>query len=196
MDKIKVMEKEASDEDLVKLAQQGDMDAYNLLLSRYYSKIEQIITLHVQDRTNVNDLTQEVLIKVYRYLDYFKEKSQFSTWLYRITKNTIKNYYREANMRMGLQSEFVENCYPSFQLSPEYILINLEFSEQLDSALATLSKELRQCYGMLILEGQTYEDIAKKLHCPIGTVRSRIFRARKLLMARNFFKIRYDSKNL
>ena len=178
------MNKEASysDEDLVNLAQQGDMEAYNLLLSRYNNKIQQIIYLHIQDRASVNDLAQEVLIKVYRYLHYFKEKSQFSTWLYRITKNTIKNYYRSTKLRVDLEAEYADNYCPDGQLSPEYVLINLEISELLDSAIATLSADLRQCYGMHIFDGQTYEDIAKKLDCPIGTVRSRIFRARKLLI--------------
>ncbi|WP_454782412.1 sigma-70 family RNA polymerase sigma factor [Legionella sp. WA2022007384] len=171
-----------SDEDLINLARQGDMEAYNLLLSRYNNKIQQIIHLHIQDRANVSDLAQEVLIKVYRYLHYFKEKSQFSTWLYRITQNTIKNHYRAANLRMDLEAEFADNYYPAVELSPEYLLINIEFGEQLELILSTLSEELRLCYGMYILDGQSYEDIAKKMDCPIGTVRSRIFRARKLIM--------------
>ncbi|KTC93299.1 sigma-70 family RNA polymerase sigma factor [Legionella cincinnatiensis] len=171
-----------SDEDLVNLAQQGDKDAYNLLLSRYNNKIQQIINLHIQDRANVNDLVQEVLIKVYRYLQHFNEKSQFSTWLYRITKNTIKNHYRAANLRMDLEAEYADNYVPSAQLSPEYLLINIEFGEQLELAISTLSEELRICYGMHIIDGRSYEDIAKKMDCPVGTVRSRIFRARKLLM--------------
>jgi RNA polymerase sigma-70 factor, ECF subfamily len=172
-----------SDEDLVNLAQHGDEEAYNLLLSRYNNKIQQIICSRIQDRANVSDLAQEVLIKVYRYLHYFKEKSQFSTWLYRITQNTIKNHYRSANLRMDLEAEYADNYSSATQLSPEYLLINLEFGEQLELAVSTLSDELRQCYGMHIIDGQSYEDIAKKMHCPIGTVRSRIFRARKLLMA-------------
>lgn len=171
-----------SDEDLVILAQHGNKDAYNLLLSRYNDKIQQIINLHIQDRANVSDLAQEVLIKVYRYLQYFKERSQFSTWLYRITQNTIKNHYRTANLRMDLEAEYADNYSPSTQLSPEYLLINIEFGEQLELAISMLSEELRLCYGMHILDGQSYEDIAKKMDCPVGTVRSRIFRARKLLM--------------
>lgn len=171
-----------SDEDLVILAQQGNKEAYNLLLSRYNNKIQQIINLHIQDRANVSDLAQEVLIKVYRYLQYFNEKSQFSTWLYRITQNTIKNHYRAANLRMDLEAEYADNYAPSVELSPEYLLINSEFGEQLELAISTLSDELRMCYGMHILDGRSYEDIAKKMDCPVGTVRSRIFRARKLLM--------------
>lgn len=172
-----------SDEDLINLARHGDMEAYNLLLSRYHTKIQQIIHLHIQDRANASDLAQEVLIKVYRYLHYFKDKSQFSTWLYRITQNTIKNYFRSANMRMDLEAEYADNYSPSVQLSPEYLLINIEFGERLEAVLSKLSEELRLCYGMHILDGQSYEYIAKKMDCPIGTVRSRIFRARKLVMA-------------
>jgi RNA polymerase sigma-70 factor, ECF subfamily len=157
-----------SDEDLVNLAQQGNRDAYNLLFN---------------DQASVNDLAQEVLLKVYRYLHYFKEKSQFSTWLYRITHNTIKNHYRSASTRTGLESELVDNQELLSHQSPEYVLISIEFGEQLELAISMLADELRVCYGMHIFDGQTYEDIAKKMNCPIGTVRSRIFRARKLLMA-------------
>lgn len=171
-----------SDEDLVVFAQQGDKEAYNLLLSRYNKKIVKIIDFQIQDRANVGDLAQEVLIKVYRHLHYFKEKSRFSTWLYRITQNTIKNHYRSISLRMDLETEYADNYYPSAQLSPEYLASNIEFGEQLELAIATLSDELRICYGMHVVDGTSYEDIAKKMDCPVGTVRSRIFRARKLLM--------------
>lgn len=172
-----------SDQTLVNLAQQGSMEAYNLLLARYNNKIQKIIYFHIHDTENVNDLAQEVLLKVYRYLHYFKENSQFSTWLYRITQNTIKNYYRELSTRADLEAEFAEDERGSTYQSPEHVLINIEFSEQLELALSMLSDELRACYGMHIFDGRTYEDIAKKMECPIGTVRSRIFRAKKLLMA-------------
>ncbi|WP_040535787.1 sigma-70 family RNA polymerase sigma factor [Legionella drancourtii] len=172
-----------SDEDLVNLAQQGNRNAYNLLLARYNNKIQQIIYFHINDQAYVNDLVQEVLLKVYRYLHYFKEKSQFSTWLYRITHNTIKNHYRSMSIRMGREVDFVDTQEHSTHQSPEYVLISIEFGEQLELAISRLSDDLRICYGMHIFDGQTYENIAKKMDCPIGTVRSRIFRARKLLMA-------------
>lgn len=171
-----------SDEDLVNLAQRGDVDAYNLLFARYNDKIQQIIYFHISDQANVHDIAQEVQLKVYRYLHSFKEQSQFSTWLYRITHNTIKNHYRTVNQRLSLETEFAESQHHSVHQSPENTLINIEFDEQLELALSLLSNELRQCYGMHTFDGQTYEAIAKKMHCPIGTVRSRIFRARKLLM--------------
>ncbi|WP_058534991.1 sigma-70 family RNA polymerase sigma factor [Legionella saoudiensis] len=173
-----------SDEELVNLARQGNKEAYNLLFTRYHNKVQQIIYFHLNDQSHVNDIAQEVLIKVFRYLRYFKEQSQFSTWLYRITKNTIKNHYRSASIRTDLETVFEENQTHSMtHQSPEYALIIIEFSEQLELAISMLSEELRACYGMHIFDGQTYEDIAKKMDCPIGTVRSRIFRARKLLMA-------------
>lgn len=171
-----------SDEDLVNLAQQGDKEAYNLLFARYTNKIQQIIYFHINDRTYVNDLTQEVLLKVYRYLHYFKEKSQFSTWLYRITHNTIKNYYRSLSTRSDLEIELEDNQEYLAHQSPEYTLILIEFGEQLELAVSLLSDDLRLCYGMYLFDGQSYEAIAEKMACPIGTVRSRIFRARKLLM--------------
>lgn len=172
-----------SDEDLVDLAQRGSKDAYNLLFARYNNKIQQIIYFHINDQSHVNDITQEVLIKVYRYLHYFKEKSQFSTWLYRITQNTIKNHYRSVSLRLDSESKFADDQDYFTHQSPEYVLINIEFGEQIELAISMLSEELRVCYGMHIFDGQTYKDIAKKMDCPVGTVRSRIFRARKLLMA-------------
>lgn len=172
-----------SDEQLVGLAQEGNINAYNMLLGRYHHKIQQVIYFYINDRANVNDLAQEVLFKVYRYLDYFKEESLFSTWLYKITQNTIKNYFRTVSLRLDSEAQFASEQYSSLGNSPEYLLINMEFGEQIEAAISRLSEELRICYGMHILEGQTYEDIAKKMHCPIGTVRSRIFRARKLLIS-------------
>ncbi|BCA95500.1 RNA polymerase sigma factor [Legionella antarctica] len=171
-----------SDEQLVRLAQKGNINAYNMLLGRYDHKIQHIIYFYTNDRSTVNDLAQEVLFKVYRYLDYFKEESTFSTWLYKITQNTVKNHFRTVSQRLDSEAQFVNEQYSVLNSSPEHLLINMEFGKQIESAISRLSEELRICYGMHILQGFTYEDIAKKMHCPIGTVRSRIFRARKLLI--------------
>lgn len=172
-----------SDEQLIGLAQKGDAHAYNQLLSRYRDIIRHIIYFHINNQANVNDLTQEVLLKVYRYLPTFKDESKFSTWLYRITQNTVKNYYRTLDQQLESESQFAGDHYQSSGYSPEYMLITMEFNEKIESAISKLSQELRTCYGMHTFEGQTYEDIAKKMKCPIGTVRSRIFRARKLLIS-------------
>ncbi|MBL7478833.1 sigma-70 family RNA polymerase sigma factor [Legionella bononiensis] len=170
-----------TDEYLVELARDGNSVAYNKLLERYDHKVQRIIYFYINDQAYAKDLTQEVLLKVYRNLHFFKEKSQFSTWLYKITQNTIKNYYRSISLRLESEAHFVDEQYSSFYNSPEHQLINMEFTDQIESAISRLSEELRLCYGMHIFEGRTYENIAQELHCPIGTVRSRIYRARKLV---------------
>lgn len=171
-----------SDEHLVKLAQNGNTKAYNELFKRYHPKIQQMIYFYIHDRASVNDLEQEVLLKVFRHLHYFKEESQFSTWLYRIIQNTIKNHLRTMSLRLDSEAQFAKEQYSTTYRSPESQLMNRELGEQVESAISRLSEDLRLCYGMHIFEGKTYEDIAKKMHCPIGTVRSRIFRARKLMI--------------
>ncbi|TAL63465.1 MAG: sigma-70 family RNA polymerase sigma factor, partial [Legionella sp.] len=166
-----------TDEQLVQIAQNGDDDACNELLKRYTSKIQQIIYFGILDQGHVNDLTQEVLLKIYRHLPSFKANSQFSTWMYRITQNTIKNHFRTNNLRSESESQFVAEQRESSNLyeSPEHLLVILEFNKQVERAIDKLSNDLRACYGLHTFEGRTYEDIAKQMNCPIGTVRSRIF---------------------
>ncbi len=170
-----------TDEYLVELARNGNALAYNTLLERYNHKVQQIICFYINDPSNAKDLAQEVLLKVYRYLDRFKEESQFSTWLYKITQNTIKNYYRSRTMQLDSEAHYVDEQYSIYYHSPEHQLMNMEFNKQIEHAISQLSEELRLCYGLHVFEGHKYEEIAKKLDCPIGTVRSRIYRARKLL---------------
>jgi RNA polymerase sigma-70 factor (ECF subfamily) len=167
---------------LIRLAQDGDLNAYNRLLSKYHNKIRQIVIFYVGDDANTNDLVQEVLIKVYRYLNDFKEESEFSTWLYRITQNTVKNYFRSTSLRLDIETRFLNESSLEAYSSPEYQLINSELECLVSSAISQLSEDLRLCYGMHLFEGKTYEDIAHRMSCPIGTVRSRISRARKLVM--------------
>lgn len=170
-----------TDEYLVELARNGNELAWNSLLARYDHKIHQIINFHINDIQNAKDLAQEVLLKVYRYLRYFKDESQFSTWLYKITQNTIKNYYRTRSLQIDSEAQYAEEQYSIYYSSPEHQLINMEFNKQIENAIDRLSEDLRLCYGLHVFEGNRYEDIAKKLDCPIGTVRSRIHRARKLV---------------
>ena len=120
-------------------------------LERYHNKIQQIIYFYIQDRANVNDLTQEVLLKVYRYLDYFKEESLFSTWLYKITQNTVKNYFRSINLRLDSEAQFVNDQYSSLGDSPEHILMNMEFGKQIEYAISRLSDELRNVTACIFL---------------------------------------------
>ncbi|MCL5271900.1 MAG: sigma-70 family RNA polymerase sigma factor [Gammaproteobacteria bacterium] len=170
-----------SDKYLIELARNGNELAYNRLLERYNHKVQKIIAFYVNDRSYAKDLAQEVLLKVYRYLRYFKEESQFSTWLNKIIQNTIKNYYRSKTLQIDSEAHFVAEQNLTYNNSPEHQLINTEFSIQIENAISRLSEELKLCYGLHVFEGQRYEDIAKKLDCPIGTVRSRIYRARKLV---------------
>ncbi|HAU0842485.1 TPA: sigma-70 family RNA polymerase sigma factor [Legionella pneumophila] len=176
------IETSLSDESLIELAQKGNGLAFDKLFERYQGKIRQMIYFYTHDWTNVNDLTQEVLIKVFRHLPYFNERSQFSTWLYKITQNTIKNYFRTNNLYADSEMQYMDEQFSTPHNSPESDIIGLEFEKQIEAAMSCLSEELRLCYGLHIFDGQTYQDIAKEMHCPIGTVRSRIFRARKQLM--------------
>ncbi|RUR15889.1 sigma-70 family RNA polymerase sigma factor [Legionella sp. km535] len=170
-----------TDEYLVELARDGNSVAYNQLLERYDHKVQRVIYFYINDQAYAKDLAQEVLLKVYRNLHFFKDKSQFSTWLYKITQNTIKNYYRSASLRLDSEAHFVDEQYSSFYNSPEHQLMTTEITDQIESAVSQLSEDLRLCYGMHVFEGCTYEHIAQELNCPIGTVRSRIHRARKLV---------------
>lgn len=172
-----------SDEYWVHLAKEGNTNAYTELFNRYHTKIYQIISYYINDNANAFDLTQEVLLKVYRYLPYFNQNSLFSTWVFRITQNTLKNYYRSCDSRLDSECEFANNCTADRSDSPENLLISMEFYEQMQLAFLNLTEELRTSFGMHILEGHTYEHIAETMSCPIGTIRSRIFRARKLLLA-------------
>ena len=176
-----MMKRECTDNYLIKLAKKGNQQAYNDLLERYTHKIKQIIFFYVNEQANVNDLVQEVMLKVFCHLNYFKEESQFSTWLYRIIQNTVKNHFRTITQRVDFEAQLTTEQGSAFYYSPEHQLLNLEFYEQIDNAISRLSKDLRECYGLHI-EGQTYEDIAREMDCPVGTVRSRIFRARKLMI--------------
>lgn len=172
----------SSDVNLVRLAQDGDLQAYNSLLSRHHQKIKQMIYFYINDHAYVNDLVQEVLLKIFRHLPEFKNDCDFSTWIYRIVQNTIKNYFRALSLRQDSEAKFANEQSFSVCASPESQLMNMELGDLVESAVGSLSEELRLCYGMHIFEGQTYETIAQRMHCPIGTVRSRIFRARKLVM--------------
>ena len=171
-----------SDGCLVRLAQDGDAAAYNSLLQRYDHKIRQIIYFNVSDQANVSDITQEVFLKIVRHLSDFKEESKFSTWLYRIIQNTIKNYFRALSLRIDSEAEFAKEQFVALGASPEKLIMDAEFGALVEAALAQLSEELRLCYGLHIFEGHTYDAIAQRMHCPIGTVRSRIFRARKMVL--------------
>ncbi|KTD75026.1 sigma-70 family RNA polymerase sigma factor [Legionella waltersii] len=168
-----------SEEQLIGLAQQGDIEAFNQLFQKYNDKIKQIVYFYTSDWTNVNDLAQEVMIKIFKSLSSFNEHSKFSTWVYKIAQNTIKNYYRSCVFRSESEQKFIIQMQNNQPNSPESNIIGLEMNSLLKKALADLPQDLRVCYGLHLLDGKTYEYIARRMNCPIGTVRSRISRAKK-----------------
>ena len=125
-----------SDGCLVRLAQDGDASACNGILQRYDHKIRQIIYFNVSDHANVSDLTQEVFLKIFRHLSDFKEESEFSTWLYRIVQNTIKNYFRALSLRADSEAEFAKEQSLTLCASPEKQIMDAEFGALVESASA------------------------------------------------------------
>lgn len=163
---------------LIDSALNGESKAMNHLISRYQAKIFGQIKSQISDYSLAHDLTQEVSIKIFCNLSGFKQQSNFTTWLYRVTQNTIKNHFRtiqlESNNLFSLSGE--ENN------SPEAHLMGLQLAEQVEKLFTTMSNELQYCFNLYAVKGLSYEDIAKQLDCPLGTVRSRIHRVRNLLL--------------
>ncbi len=167
---------------LIELALNGNQQAYNQLITRYYRKIRLLIYNYVSEQATTHDLTQDVFFKVYQYLDHFKQDCQFSTWVYRITLNTIKNHFRNLAVRSECALDDIEQL-PVDIINPESLIIGMELGQQVELAYDNLPMELQDCYCMYQFDGLSYLAISLQLECPIGTVRSRIFRARQLLRA-------------
>lgn len=183
----------SSDLDLVRRTQQGDCEAFNLLVKKYQPKVRRLIGRFIADSAEVEDLSQESFIKAYRAIGQFQGKSAFYTWLYKIAANTAKNHLitrrkkRHGTIDLPLESEVFESEHPTAFVadyqSPEALLISQEIAQSVQKALNRLSDELRTAIELREFEGLAYEDIAKKMNVPIGTVRSRIFRAREAIAA-------------
>jgi len=180
------------DQQLVERAQRGDKRAFELLVSKYQRKLSRLLSRFIRDSTEVEDVTQEAFIKAYRALPTFRGDSAFYTWLYRIGINTAKNYLvamrRRAPTTTDIDSEEAEGFEDGDQLrdlnTPENELASRQIAETVNQALAELPEELRTAIALREIEGLSYEDIANVMNCPIGTVRSRIFRARESIAAR------------
>lgn len=168
------------DNQLIDFAVRGNQQAYSILTERHYRKIRLLIYLYVHESNIANDLTQDVFIRVYQYLPLFKKQCEFTTWLYRVALNTVKNYFRLVQKRQECVLDENEVIHDE-SYSPETISIGLELIQQIQYAFSKLPEGLRECYFLHAMDGKSYEEISKKLDCPLGTVRSRIFRARKLL---------------
>ncbi len=177
------------DRQLVTRAQQGDKQAFNLLVVKYQRKLARLLSRFIRDPAEVEDVTQEAFIKAYRALPAFRGDSAFYTWLYRIGINTAKNYLmamgRRAPTSTEVEAEEAEGFEEGEHLrdinTPESVLLSNEIAQTVNSTIEKLPEELRRAIQMREIEGMSYEDIAQAMDCPIGTVRSRIFRAREAI---------------
>jgi RNA polymerase sigma-70 factor, ECF subfamily len=180
------------DQQLVERAQRGEKQAFELLVSKYQRKLARLLSRFIRDSTEVEDVTQEAFIKAYRALPTFRGDSAFYTWLYRIGINTAKNYLvamgRRAPTTTDIDSEEAEGFENGDQLrdlnTPENEMMSRQVAETVNQTLSELPEELRTAITLREIEGLSYEDIANIMNCPIGTVRSRIFRAREAIAAK------------
>ena len=177
------------DQLLVDRAQHGDKKAFELLVVKYQRKLMRLISRLIRDQVEAEDVVQEAFIKAYRALPQFRGDSAFYTWLYRIGINTAKNYLvtqgRRAPTSTEADVEEAETFDDGDQLrdinTPESMLATKQIAETVNLAMEVLPEELRIAITLREIEGLSYEDIAEAMHCPIGTVRSRIFRAREAI---------------
>ena len=177
------------DQQLVTRAQAGDKQAFDLLVVKYHRKLGRLLSRLIKDPAEVEDVTQEAFIKAYRALANFRGDSAFYTWLYRIGVNTAKNYLVSQGRRVptstAMDADEAEGLSEAALLqessTPESLLLSKELGEAVNSAMLSLPEELRTAIQLRELEAMSYEDIAVMMDCPIGTVRSRIFRAREAI---------------
>lgn len=176
-----------TDKQLVQMAQRGDLRAFDLLVLKYQGRIAVLVSRYVSDAGEVEDVTQEAFIKAYRALGKFRGDSAFYTWLYRIAANAAKNHLVAKGRRPGADATiddaegFGEGGLLSESASPEALAMTGELAEVVESALNALPDELKAALMLREFDGLSYDDIADVLDCPVGTVRSRIFRAREAI---------------
>lgn len=180
-----------SDAMLVERAVSGDQKAFELLVIKYQRRIQRLIGRMVRDVDLVEDIAQDTFIRAYRALAQFRGEAQFYTWLYRIAVNTAKkalmdlkrnptvseNFFRSGD---DDETSFLENELTSAE-TPDAVLASKEIAEMVNAAMDALPEELRQAITLREIEGLSYEEISEAMNCPIGTVRSRIFRAREAI---------------
>jgi RNA polymerase sigma-70 factor, ECF subfamily len=177
-----------TDKELVRRVKKGDKQAFDLLFSRYQHKIINLVSRYLRDQDDVQDVAQEAFIKAFRALPSFRGDSAFYTWLYRIAINTAKNHIVARSRRppgSDLDVEDAEFLDGSDVLreseSPDALLARDELSAAIDVAISQLPEDLRSAVTLREFDGLSYEQIAQIMECPVGTVRSRIFRAREAI---------------
>ena len=179
------MSEKTLDAELVEQAKQGKMAAFELLVNRYQQKVANVIAKFIKDRHEIQDVAQEVFIKVFRALPNFRGDSSFYTWIYRIAVNTSKNHLVAKSRRIqNTQVEFedaesfVSNEDHRNLDTPDAVYSRGELEQTMSKAIAQLPEDLKTAIVLREVDGLSYEEIAEQMDCPIGTVRSRIFRAR------------------
>jgi RNA polymerase sigma-70 factor (ECF subfamily) len=182
------MTAEETDRQLVARVQKGDTRAFDMLVLKYQHKIFGLISRYVNDADEVQDVAQEAFIKAYRALPKFRGESAFYTWLYRIAINTAKNYLVSRSRRppgTDVEAEDAEHYEGGAALrnieTPENVLFGAELKAVVEAAISNLPDDLRTAVTLREFDGLSYEDIADIMNCPVGTVRSRIFRAREAI---------------
>lgn len=176
------------DQELVKRVQAGDKGAFDLLVLKYQNRLVKLITRYVRDPVEALDVAQETFIKAYRALPNFRSESSFYTWLYRIGVNTAKNHLvaqgrrpPESDIDAQDAEQYDYDSRLKEQETPEGIVERDEVARTIIEAIDELPEDLRTAITLRELEGLSYEEIAQAMECPIGTVRSRIFRAREAI---------------
>ncbi len=182
------MSEQKVDQILVERVQQGDKSAFDTLVLKYQIKIIKLISRYIRDHSEVQDVAQEAFIKAYRALPRFRGDSAFYTWLYRIAINTAKNHLVARGRRMpsvDIDAQEAEQFEGAEGLreyaTPEQVALKDEIETTIFLAMEQLPDDLRTAITLREIEGLSYEDIAEAMECPVGTVRSRIFRAREAI---------------
>jgi RNA polymerase sigma-70 factor (ECF subfamily) len=187
--KLVTMTEREKDHSLVQRVQRGDKVAFEMLFTKYQRRVSRLVSRFVRSDSEVEDIVQESFIKAYRALGSFRGDSAFYTWLYRIAVNTAKNYLVAASKRPISLTQFEKNDDDDFEedhfmsdaATPESELITKQIAETVNKTMNELPVDLREAIMLREIEGMSYEDIADSMGCPIGTVRSRIFRAREAI---------------
>ncbi len=181
-----------ADQILVERVQSGDKQAFGLLVTKYQRKLVRLLARLIRDPAEVEDVAQETFIKAYRALPSFRGDSAFYTWLYRIGVNTAKNWLVSHGRRVPTTTDVASEDAESYENgellrdvnTPERLLMSKEIGDTVEAAMNALPEELRTAVMLREIEGLSYEEIAQVMDCPIGTVRSRIFRAREAIAHR------------